>query len=612
MQTMVVVEDLNHLGMQLQNLLNDIPLGIQCSVKEEKLIVLGQHQEGVLPDPKQTLRFLERKIQSLQLRFTQQVRLYLRVVGQQYPYAHRTFVIQPPPPPPNPTLCQVALTNGAGSTPAKKDEWIIPSDDELDALMQELMAPVYEQLEPAYPYHDLELIPVDQPDATEAGEAIAFLPPADMEFVADQLSPAVAPWKNGKVVVSAGMAALGLAGGAYALGQPCVLGACAEITTAQSLSQQSTQVVETADDKKDLESARQTLNQAIATLDTIPMWSSRSSDARTLMQDYESQGRNLDNIIAVEAIAAAATEKLQTSMYSLEDWRKLHSLWQTAVNQLDKVAPESEFYAYAQKKLYDYRAILVEVDYRLQEEEAAQNSLDVAKQTIQLAEVRRQIAQSPENWQLVQANWETVVERLQSIPADTLAAVEAQRLLMAYQPELVKTRDRLGNEQAAASVFEQAKQRAQLAQSAQQESDEHLAIALWQQAIQFAAQVPTQSVYRTQAEALMNTYQQALAQLQQPSSASPQVTAALEQICNDQLHACRLVSVGDSIRLQLNPAYVQAITTARNSGNTDLQTVFYQHQVQLKHSLERLANQFRLPVEVYDPSNVMLARHLPQ
>jgi hypothetical protein len=615
MQTTAALEDLDRLGMQLQALLDDIPLGIQCSLKDEKLIVLGQHVAGTLSDPKQTLRILERKIQSLQLRFTQQVRLYLRIAGQQYPYAYRYFVIQPPPPPPNPILCQAA--------PGKTDKWVIPSDDELDALMQELMAPVYEQLEPTHSYHDLELIPVEHQDASVAAvdgteEAIAFFAPADVtdiEFIperAENNPTGSAPWKSGKVIFSASVAALGVTGVAYGLSQPCVVGACSELTTAQSLNQQSTQVVQTAQDKDDLETARHTLNQAIATLDTIPMWSSRSTDARALIRNYESQGRNLDNIIAVEAIAAAATEKTQTSIYSLEDWRKLYSLWQTAVNQLEKVAPESEFYDYAQRKLHDYRTILAETEYRLQQEETAQNTLDIAKQTIQLAETRRQIAQSPENWQLVQANWTTVIERLQSIPADTFAAVEAQRLLTAYQPELVKTRDRLDHEQTAATVFGQAQQQAQLAQLAFQQSDRQLAVVLWQQAIQAAAQVPTESIYRTQAEALINTYQQAIVQARQPQTAAPQVATALAQVCNHQLQACTLMAVGSSIQVRLNPAYVQAITTARESGNPNLQAMFYQHQVQLKHGLESLANQFRLPVEVYDPSNVMLARHTPQ
>jgi hypothetical protein len=500
---------------------------------------------------------------------------------------------------------------------AKKDEWIIPSDEELDALMRELMAPVYDELEPPSAYHDLGLAQVEpiEEETDIPTEAIAFLPPADLNFVWSE-PDSQTPQKsrvNTKAILSAGVAALGVASGAYTLSRPCVVGSCPELSTAQGLSQESTQTVQSAKDAQDLASARQTLNQAIATLETIPMWSGRSQDAQQLIQTYESQGRNLDNLIAVEAIATAATEKTQAPLYSLDDWRSLHSLWKTAVNQLKKVSPESEFYDYAQAKLRDYQAVLTETEYRLQQEEAAQTSLDLAKQSIQLAEARRQIAQSVENWQLVQANWEVVVERLQAIPPGTLASVEAQRLLTAYQPELVQTRDRLQNEQSAANLFEQAKERAQIAQTAAQQSDWQMATSLWQQANAYAAQVPASSIYRNQADALMNSYQKAITQSQPTTQgASQQVSADLTTVCNHQLHACDLVAVNGAIQVRLSSVYVQAIAAARTSGNANLQNTFYQHQLLLKQNLESLATKYHLPVEVYDPSNALLARHLPQ
>jgi hypothetical protein len=70
--------------------------------------------------------------------------------------------------------------------------------------------------------------------------------------------------------------------------------------------------------------------------------------------------------------------------------------------------------------------------------------------------------------------------------------------------------------------------------------------------------------------------------------------------------------VNGAIQVRLSSVYVQAIAAARTSGNANLQNTFYQHQLLLKQNLESLATKYHLPVEVYDPSNALLARHLPQ
>ncbi|MGK7889380.1 MAG: hypothetical protein AB4042_08595, partial [Leptolyngbyaceae cyanobacterium] len=93
----VPISELRALGTQLQTFANEVHLSIKCTVKDGRLIVLGQHAADAVIHSTTVLRQLERTIQSLHLQFTQQVRLYLRVAGQKQPYAHHRFSLVSPP-----------------------------------------------------------------------------------------------------------------------------------------------------------------------------------------------------------------------------------------------------------------------------------------------------------------------------------------------------------------------------------------------------------------------------------------------------------------------------------------------------------------------------------
>ncbi|MBD2461098.1 hypothetical protein H6G89_08590 [Oscillatoria sp. FACHB-1407] len=615
MQTTIPLDNLDTLGVQLQdllheNLLPDSLIGIRCTLKEEKLIVLGQHQAGISLDPTQTLRFLERTIQSLQLHFTQQVRLYLRVAGQKQPYAHRFFVIQPPPPPPNPVLCEAEGT-------AKSEEWIVP-DEELDALVQELMTHAAQSAsEPTQSSPpDGETTPPSLL-SFERGGALALISSSALERLATDTRSTWNGWMNQlqgkhKLVIGTGVATLSLAGGMYALTRPCVVGSCSELQTAQDLSQQSIDRVEAAKTKADLEQAQQQLGQAIALLETIPVWSGQSSDARTLMQTYQAQAAALNHLVAAQDKATSALQASENPPHAVEIWRNVRSQWQEAIAQLEQIDAESTLYTLAQQRLKTYRTNLTEAGRHLQREEQAQSTLDVAQQAVQLAGERHRKAHTLADWQLTRATWQIVIMRLQEVTADTTGALEAERLLNAYRPKLAEANERVEQEEIGVQLFTQATQHAQTAQSAERRFAWQEAIARWRLAIEVIQEVPDGTAHATQAQEQIDTYKASLSQAEQKVQASAQVSNELTKVCSRELQACQLMSVSDEIRVQLNPTYVQAIETARNSGNRDLQAIVTDHQLTLRRSLEGIANHFRLPVEVYDPNNGLLDRHLPE
>lgn len=614
MPTTIPLEDLNTLGVQLQhslheNLLHDMPFGIRCTVREEKLIVLGQHQAGISLDPTQTLKFLERTIQALQLRFAQQVRLYLRIVGQKQPYAYRYFVIQPPAPPPNPILCHEVKKQS-------DDEWIVP-DEELDALVQELAVSrdaVESDVTGSPPSGD---IASPTPFSFERAGALALISSSALERLATDTRSTWNGWVSQlqgkqKIVVTTGVATLGLAGGLYALTRPCVIGACSELQTARDLSQQSIAQATEAKTQAELELAHQHLGRAIALLETIPVWSGRSPDAQTLIRDYQAQTAAVNALIVAQERATLALQLSQDPPYAGAVWREARSHWQAAMAQLQQIDAQSPMNAIAQQRLKTYQTYLSETEQALQQEEQAQNTLDVAEQAIQLAEERHRNARSLADWQLTRATWQVVMMRLQAVTANTTGALKAEQWLAAYKPELVKANERVEQEQIADQLFKQATQQAEMAQAAERRFAWQQAIASWQLAIDLIQEVPQNTAYTTQAGEQVDTYKAALDQAQQKLQVSAQVSSELNKVCSGELRACQLLSINDEIQVQLNPTYVQAIETARNSGNHDLQAIVADHQLTLRRSLEGIANHFRLPVEVYDPNHGLLDRHLPR
>jgi hypothetical protein len=645
--TLPLLKDLQTLGTQLQEFIDSVPVGVQCCLKNEQLIVVGEHQADTSLDPQQILKVLEREIQSLQLRFAHHVRLYLKVIGDRYPYASRCFSLHPPAPPANPILCPQTQTTAT-------DHWFV-ADEELDALLEELVPSAYDQPDflahhelTDYRLSDYELTDqltdqelADHGSATlEDHVPLALLPASHLT---DDLAAIAPPTKstqpslrplNGKLVVTAGVTTLGLVSGAYALTRPCVAGVCTELQTAQSLSQQAIQRVQTTPSRASLNAAQQDLGQAIATLETIPVWSTRSPAAHDLIATYESQNRLLEQLLLADNLALAAIQKTQNPPHSLTDWQSIQTLWQSAIKRLEKIPSQSDFYAVAQQRLQDYQDNSALVDERVKQETSAQQSLEVAKQSIQLAETRQQIATSPEHWQLVQASWRVAAERLQAIPDRTAAATEAKRLLAAYQSQFVPTalQQLASTQPALATQSALATQPASATTAVMSAlptvavpatvapvlptmpssfvSDSPPAIATTPPVVSSPQKNATESVAPLPLSAKA-TVDGASASNQPNQQISDQITVAIEHACNQQFQACHVRSIGSAIGVELDQNYVRTVEMVRNSGNRDLQTAMYQHQLGLRQTLESIANQYRLPVEVYDPNQVLLARHLP-
>ncbi|MEB3210588.1 MAG: hypothetical protein VKL39_04510 [Leptolyngbyaceae bacterium] len=722
--------DLLRLGQVLQSFLSDLPIGVQCATREGRLIVLGQHPEYAGLNPAYILKILERKIQSFQLDFTQQVRVYLRVAGETQPYAHRWFMIQPPPPPP-----PIFFKDPTFSVESEDEPWLL-DDDELDVLVHQLtaMQPLDNQFVAIAPdskttkrtlsesqnpsvsttgigLHPISLRPKAKatvtsiagqvtPSSSEIisaesisceksenslspyshsdgeivnrewvdGELVLSLDDAsdDSESPDDAsrtfalpdlskltrfyrqteedestggrslqlqardqirllsrtvltqlntrntaiLSPQRFKELNGKTLATTGLAVLGLAGTAYALTRPCVIGECAALTKADDLSDASSILIQNAESWPEIEMARDKLIQAIELLDPVPIWSGHSEEAAQHIAAYEQQLINIEALLDIEALARTAIKAERAhATASITDLQNIHGLWQQAITKLEAEPATSAFYPMALQELVTYRAHAAQLTDRIEHEQHALQTLDNAKQAAELAHARQRVARSLEHWQLARVTWLVALERLETVPEGTVAGQEAHQLMASYQDALDQVNQRVHREQAAVRILEQAEERAQVAQAAEQRFDWQQAVQDWDQAIAFAQRVDHQTNYQLQAEELLQSYTTSLDEAQEKLNLSEEIETELEKTCIGELRICNFLSVGATISVQLDEDYVEAINAARDSGNARLQAVVTDHQVILRQALEQIARDYQLSVEVYDAENRLLERH---
>lgn len=822
---------LRTLGTQIYTLLGETSLGIKCTLKNNRLVVLGEHAADTSLDSASILDRLERNIQALQLQFTQHVRLYLRQMGQRQPYAYRQFVLAPPPPPGLTTHKAAVLdekhaldeaiatpeenfsdrpsdasvlkadsvpqeANVATSDVSRQDSettpqsaideqpWIV-GDAELDALVNQLTAvdplanwdiqsqddvdnaiapsslsslevedsgdggvhpmehqdrlassgamshreiltddagdradalgdqgqqslledglipnatelalslptdsPTEEDIlnqddaglqgvngaerspdlsvgsvaqsmanmsasayqEPALTH--VEELCVESPLVTSSGDDDASSivvsdskelaqptfhsftyetsqrlkelshsilhsrPKAGIEKSEPQQPPATAHLENHghrrMAIATMGLASLGFAAGIYGATRPCVIGNCNALQTADQLGDKSQRLMQQAKTWTDIEAAAPPLHQALEILEPIPVWSSHSGVAQQKMDDYTLHLGQINQLLDVEQAVQHANQLSSQSVYSIEDLQTMRSLWQSAIDDLERLPLDSPLHGFAQEHLVDYLPQLANADQKIETEEAARVILETAQEAAQLAQVRQGVAQNLENWQFARVTWLVAINRLKQLENETLAAQEAERLLAFYQRSLEDVNRHVDREQVAAKAFEKAEKHAQMAAAAESRHDWQQAIADWNHAIQNSQQIDNGSTYYLKAEKRRGHYEDSLVQVQEKLKAKTLIEGELKQSCLGELQLCHIVSIDQSIKLQLDESYMDAISTARGNGNYNLQAVVTDHQLMVRQSLDRIANSFDLPIEVYNPDGGLLERHIPK
>ncbi len=617
MNGVVQPESLKHLARYLQARLEPqthiTPLQVQCAQKET-LMVLVQHPPGNAPEPQQIFSILEASLTNLPPGLaksllpgldTTRVKLFLRILGQQKPYAFHGVEIAAPR-----TGVSEAGSKAVPFQPASNDEsqtmiqmpeaqLATLSDANSEATIESSISVSASESEDEI----LAQVPTLPTDSPSQKSSLATYPSPLTTLIETKrrrrslVKPLLLTGSGIAVAVG-----LGLAG--YALTRPCVIGSCAAFETAQSLSQQSVQMLEMGQSEDTAQRATQQLTEAGRLVAEIPPWSGQYGNAQTLKHQ-------LDQVLKAEATATAASQKAQVTAQTVTDWQAAQSLWQEAIAQLQAVPSDSPLHAFAQKRLGGYQANLAFVERRIATEQGAQKRLMTARKTVELAIARQNVAQTLQDWQQAQATWQVVVNSLTQIPNGTMAHSEAQQLLATYKPKLTETRDRATKEQLAQKLYTQATNLEKQARAFQQRNQWSQATAVWQNAVNVAKQIPDGTSISGDAQTRAATYAGFLHQAQKVV----RVRSDLDNVCLGADRICNYTITNELIQVKFVPAYERKVRTlgglSQFSGDYDTMYQINIHLATLGRALQTISNNAGTPIQVYNSDNQLLGSFIP-
>ncbi|TVP61103.1 MAG: hypothetical protein EA343_15370 [Nodularia sp. (in: Bacteria)] len=563
MKVAIQQEDLKLLAKTLQEqVLAEVPSGevfqIKCAVKKNELMILTQHPVGVSVDTERIFVVLSEALQSSQTYRKHKVQCFIRIFGEQLPYARCSLIMKQK----EEIRRAIPLSSSLTYTPSIIDN----EPEELFALL------------------------VDTPElwATQSQSPIKSL--------------------------LIGITLLGICvfgSGFYLLTRPCVMSECQEIQTAQKLNLESRQLMRRANSENRLIAIQQQLEIASTNLLIIPRWSSRYQQAQELKASLSMQSDKINQVVTALQTATVAEKKMQTTVNSLGQLQDIQHSWRQAIAPLEAIGANNELYGLVQPRLVKYRLSLQTVNQQLLAQEQWLKKLNDAKAVAIVAQQRQTSAKSLNEWEKAQSTWQIVINTLNLIPQTSPASQEAQELLLEYQPQLAKTRDRATTEKIAARSYQKAISTANQAQSYEQQNQWPIAVTYWEQALKNAQQTSSDSLYYNQSQSLIEPYSIALQQAQaklQTMNGLQKVRYDLDQTCSREIRICTFTINNTGIAVSLTPQYEELLQTTLTEA--DLQTTNHWHILQ--EALGVIGDHVNLPVFIYDTQGQGIYTHIPQ
>jgi hypothetical protein len=536
MKVAVQQEDLQLLAKTLQEqLLVEVSTAeifeVKCAVNKDELMILTQHASDVIVDAQLIFAVIEEVLHSLAPLKEQRVQCFLRVFGEQLPYA-KCFL----------TLKQMGVwgDGGMGRWGAGGDEGVGGDEEVISYSSPSSSSPLTYSL------------PIDEVEEEEAFDPFADVLNSSASKPGFKIKP-----------ILLGVALVGtvvLGGGAYLLTRPCVMFECKEIQNAEQLKIKSPQLMRRAKSEKELVAVQKQLVATSTALNAIPSWSPRYQLSEELKASLSGRSEKINQVVKALQIESLATQKAETPASTLEELQARQQLWRQAIAPLEPISSSSELYGLAQGKLLNYRVRLHAVNQQIFTEEKWLKKLTTVKAVAVAGEKREATAKSINDWQKVQSTWLVVINALNTIPRTSAAYQEAQKLLIDYKPKLVVARDRTTKEALAVKTYQQALSTAKQAKVYEQQNQWQAAAIYWDQALQTVKKVPQDSLYNTQAQSLIEPYSAALKQAQeklQVVSSLQQSRADLDKTCINGIQICTFSIDNAGIIVRLTPEYDQ-------------------------------------------------------
>ncbi|BAZ10948.1 hypothetical protein NIES4071_27720 [Calothrix sp. NIES-4071] len=598
-------EDLDFLSSILEESLLAIShskcFEIKCAVQDH-LMVLIQHPKTVTVETGHIFAVIASVLQSETAYQTQEVRMFVRYIGEKLPYAQKTLFIVP-----NTPINTFKTSNSLDS-------------DVFSSVIPEL---------------DVEA----QPDSETPSQSGIFDSSASLlTITADVIeednnplkgAPLRPPRKNtyisliliGTLVLSI-VAIFGASG--FFLVSPCILSTCKELTTAKQLQNEWTQLANNVKTEEDLLQLQRKLDKAIASLQRIPGWSPSYQNAEEVATALSSKSQQIKLLTQALQSGTTASRVSRSLTNDISNLQSRSLLWRQAIAPLEAISTDSKFYSFAQSKLSQYRTGLQSVNVQMQAQSKWKKKVNDAIAAAKVALKRESIAKSLPDLQRALSTWQIVVNALIAVPQNSQAYADARKLLNDYQPRLLAIRDRVSRQEQAATSLASATATAKLAQQYEQQNQWQPAAIRWQQAINTIKQIPADSSLYNQVQPLLQMYSSAFEQAQTKlqimtmtgaTASTASTRASLEKTCKGSVRICDFTVDERFITVRMTLEYERTLeinTTGANSQNIQNIKTVQKHLETLQQALEAIGDNANTAVLVFDAQGQQIFTHIPR
>jgi hypothetical protein len=457
--------------------------------------------------------------------------------------------------------------------------------------------------------------PIDDP-TTHIPDAPPLKPPTPKPQAPKRTTPKPSA---STVMMGTAIALFTILGGWYVVTRPCVLGStCEPLEKAQQISQSAFQTVQTTDSAVAIAKAYDDIAVANKLLKSIPSWSGQHRAAQDLLIDNEARSTIIGQLVRTLQKANEAANRSQNPPHPLPEWREIQRLWRESIAALEKIPSDDAIYPVAQRKALEYRANLETINKRVIVEQQAQEEVENAKKTAQLAETRTGIATSVAGWQDVYTSWQAAIDLLKNVPRGSAAHLEAEELLKIYQAKLTAAATRRDQESTAIAAYTEAIAQAEQAQSFEKQNQWQSAIDLWESALANLKKVNQGTTPYAQAQPLIATYQAAFTAAQSGLRISEAIQAAkpaLDRTCGGNPKVCQYDSSATAIRVQITYGYdamvESAMTSAQTQGNYTSQAGVISQVNTFLQDLSLISQSAQVPIELYNANGSKFGTYTP-
>ncbi len=481
-------DNLQLLANNLQEHLRaDVPSGeffeVRCAVKNYQLMILTQHPQGVIVDTENIFTVLQEALKNYSRDYLQEkADIFLRVVGVKLPYAKCSLTLEKQFGGENQhKLSEDFSFSNIEDSPVPDSSALIHSpiheveEDSSNFLAQ--IPPETNNSESNLPGFNLKLILISLfgviISATLGGAYVATRPclivkcsqlttaqylnnsygelidkiNSEQDLARLQRKIDKAKLNLGQIP---GLSPYSQAAKQLSLGLSDKSEQIQQLFTASQAAGIATQKSKTLPKNlEQLQNIRRFWRQAIAPLEAInrdreiyPLAQEKIASYRASLQAVNQQllkeDRYTKKITSAKAVSIVA-ERRQATAKTLQDWQKVESTWQVAVNALTPIPVRSSAYSDAQKLITEYKPRLLTARNRTTKELVGTKTYQQAVNAVKLAKRYERKQQ----WQGAVEQWQRALSSAKQVPVNSSYGVDAEKLIAPSSNSLQKAQEKL-------------------------------------------------------------------------------------------------------------------------------------------------------------------------